>query len=96
MKLRPTASHRIPPMAPLSRSVRAANTAEVRRLYLRKDIVPALGGMRVVDVRSSDIVAMLDKVSARGHVVAQAVKVMATALFKHACGLRIIEVNPVR
>lgn len=77
-------------------SVRAAKTAEVRRLYLRKDILPTLGGMRAVDVKSSDIVALLDKVAVRGHIVAQAVKVTATALFKHACGLRILEVNPVK
>lgn len=77
----------------LTAAALADGTIYYRQRDLDKVIVPKLGSMLVPVVTPSDIVHMLES-SKRPWTVSKRILTSAKQLFSHACGKRLIDVNP--
>lgn len=73
--------------------VYAAGTIRYRNYDIDQVILPRLGSWPVVSVTPLDIVTVI-KESKRTWTVAKRTLTTATKLFDHACGQRIIQINP--
>lgn len=72
----------------------AVDTARYRIWDLDKIILPKLGSLPVDQVQPSDVVHMLETAN-RTWTISKRILTSAKMLFAHACGLRLINVNPV-
>lgn len=65
------------------------------RLYLDRDLIPALGKLPIVDVRPAHILAVIERVQARGHApVAQGVRRVARNIFRYGVSKLLVETDP--
>ncbi|WP_097303862.1 tyrosine-type recombinase/integrase [Pseudomonas chlororaphis] len=70
----------------------AANQA---RLYLDKDLIPALGKMPIVQIKRPDVLAAVRRVESRGALnVARKCRTWLNEIFRFAMAEGLIEVNP--
>ncbi|MCP5231737.1 MAG: tyrosine-type recombinase/integrase [Zoogloeaceae bacterium] len=73
----------------------SANWVKTVRLWLDRDIVPALGRHRVADVTVRDILTTLDGIKARGAAQsALRVRIILRQVFAHARLRQVIQFNP--
>lgn len=72
----------------------AADTVRYRIWDLDKIILPKLGSLPVDQVQPADVVHMLETAN-RTWTISKRILTSAKMLFAHACGLRLINVNPV-
>ncbi|MFY3647046.1 tyrosine-type recombinase/integrase [Achromobacter xylosoxidans] len=72
----------------------AADTVRYRIWDLDKIILPKLGPLPVDQVQPADVVHMLETAN-RTWTISKRILTSAKMLFAHACGLRLINVNPV-
>lgn len=69
------------------------STIYYRKWDLEKIILPTIGSLEVRDITPSEIVHMIES-SARSWTICKRMLTTVTQLFAHACGKRIITVNP--
>jgi integrase len=67
--------------------------AEVKR-YLKKDIVPALGVLRINDITGAEIVALVKRVARRSHTVARRTFEIVSVIFAHGVANLSAKSNP--
>lgn len=72
----------------------AVDTVRYRIWDLDKIILPKLGSLPVDQVQPADVVHMLETAN-RTWTISKRILTSAKMLFAHACGLRLINVNPV-
>lgn len=72
----------------------AVDTVRYRIWDLDKIILPKLGSLPVDQVQAADVVHMIEAAN-RTWTISKRILTSAKMLFAHACGLRLINVNPV-
>lgn len=72
----------------------AADTVRYRIWDLDKIVLPKLGSLPVDQVQPADVVHMIETAN-RTWTISKRIMTSAKMLFAHACGLRLINVNPV-
>ena len=74
-------------------SLALASQKETKR-YLKKDIYPRIGGLRVKDITSADVVHLIEVISKRSPSVARRTYEIVSVIFSHGVAKQIALVNP--
>ena len=79
-----------------SKATKKSKSWREEERLLKKDVIPQLGKQKMAEVRRRDIVALLDKIEARGApVMANRVRACLSRLFNFAIERAVIEYSPV-
>lgn len=74
-------------------SLSAKYQSETRR-YLKKDILPRIGGIPAKEVTPADIVVMIERIAQRSQAAARASFTMVSSIFDHGVGKHLVTSNP--